>query len=57
MFVQIRNYDERNIRTMKISAIVTKPFFDAAELFMYSVIFVASMIAGLHLQVQYVKAK
>ena len=42
---------------MKISAIVTKPFFDAAELFMYSVIFVASMIAGSHLQVQQVKIK
>lgn len=42
---------------MKIQAIVTKPFFEAAELFMYSVIFVASMIAGSHLQVQRVKVK
>ncbi len=42
---------------MKISAIVTKPFFDAAEFFMYSVMFVASMIAGTHFQVQRVMVK
>ncbi len=44
-------------RTMKIQAIVTKPFFDAAELFMYSVMFIASIIAGSHLRVQYINAK
>jgi hypothetical protein len=42
---------------MKISAIVTKPFFVAAESLMYSVKFVASMIAGTHLQVRLIKVK
>jgi hypothetical protein len=42
---------------MKIQAIVTKPFFNAAELFVYSVMYVASMLAGQHLQVQCITKK
>lgn len=42
---------------MKIQAIVTKPFFDAAEQFVYSVMYVASMLAGSHLHAQFIKAK
>ncbi len=42
---------------MKISAIITKPFFAAAEYFVNSVLFTASMIAGSKLQVQSIRVK
>lgn len=37
---------------MVISAVVTRPFYNASKFFVFSVMFVASMIAGSHLYAQ-----